>query len=77
VLTAPRNHPSNPSTLGKQESVAVFSHLRIKSVIIRPESACTAPANAFVKRDLQVIRDIGGATELVQVSSLRIRFNVT
>jgi len=33
--------------------------------------------NAFVKKDLQQVRDIWNRDALEQVGSLRIRFNVT
>ena len=59
----------------------MFSRPCIESAIIRIRKTCISVrhglSNTFVKIDLQQIRDIWNRDALVQVSSLRIRFNVT
>ena len=73
--------PPHASPRQKHNSAAMFSHSSRKSAMIRIRKTCILrPArvyNTFVKMDLQVVRDIWSRDALVQVGSLRIRFNVT
>jgi hypothetical protein len=67
--------------LPKHIRPAMFSRPSLKSGMIRIRKTCIfrlpQVLNTFVKMDLQHARDIWTRDALVQVGSLRIRFNVT